>query len=38
LTEEGARRYRDLIRELRDATPMIERLGVARPSVPLEDR
>jgi hypothetical protein len=37
LTEHQERRYRELRREIRDATPQIERLGVGRPPVPLED-
>lgn len=37
LTEEGERRYRELRRELEEAIPLIERLGIARPTVPLED-
>lgn len=36
LAEEQERRYRELGRELRDATPLAERLGVARPPVPPE--
>lgn len=38
LTEEEERRYRVLRSELKDATPLTERLGIARPTVPLEDR
>jgi len=30
-------RYRELRRELEDVTPLIERLGVSWPTVPLED-
>ena len=37
LTEEQGRRYRELKRELKEAIPLIERLGIARPTVPLED-
>lgn len=37
LTEDQERRYRELRRELREATPQIERLGIGRPTVPLED-
>ncbi|MGH3145809.1 MAG: hypothetical protein ACRDTR_08410 [Rubrobacter sp.] len=37
LAEEGERRYRELRRELQDAMPQIERLGITRPTVPLED-
>ncbi len=36
LTEEQERRYRKLRRELEEAMPQIERLGVARPTVPLD--
>jgi hypothetical protein len=36
LTEEQERRYRELRRELKDATPTIESLGISRPTVPLE--
>ncbi len=36
LTEEQERRYRELRRELGEAMPLIERLGITRPSVPLE--
>lgn len=37
LTEDQERRYRDLRRELRDAGPQIEHLGLGWPAVPLED-
>ena len=37
LTEDQERRYRELKRELKGATHEIERLGVTRPTVPLED-
>lgn len=37
LTGEQERRYRGLRRELKDATPRIERLGISRPAVPLDD-
>jgi hypothetical protein len=37
LTEDEGRRYRQLRRELRDARPQIDRLGIGRPTVPLED-
>lgn len=37
LTQDQERRYRDLKRELRAALPEAERLGVARPGIPLED-
>jgi hypothetical protein len=36
LTEEQERRYLELRCELKDAMPMIESLGVSRPTVPLE--
>lgn len=38
LTEGQEQRYRELKRGLRDATPQIERLGIGRPAVPLEDQ
>ncbi len=37
LTEDQERHYRDLRGDLEDAAPLAERLGVARPTVPLED-
>lgn len=37
LTENHARRYRELRSELKEAEPLIERLGITRPTVPLED-
>ena len=37
LTQDQERRYRKLRRELQDATPMIESLGISRLTVPLED-
>jgi hypothetical protein len=37
LLEGQEQRYRELRRELEDATPLIERLGLSRPTVPLED-
>ena len=37
LTEEQEGRYRELRRELGEAIPLIERLGIARPTVALED-
>ncbi len=37
LTEEQERRYRELRRELGEAMPLIERLGITRPAVALED-
>ena len=37
LTDEQERRYRELRRELGEAMPLIERLGIARQTVPLED-
>ena len=37
LTQDQERRYRDLKRELRAEIPTAERLGVARPGIPLED-
>ncbi len=37
LMEEQERRYRELRRELEEAIPLIERFGIARPTVPLED-
>lgn len=37
LTDEQEWRYRSLRRELRDAAPQAERLGLGRPTVPLED-
>lgn len=36
LTQEQERRYRQLRRELGEAMPLIERLGISRPTVPLE--
>ncbi len=36
LAEEQERRYRELRRELKEAMPLIERLGITRPTVPLE--
>lgn len=38
LTEDQERRYRELRHELKDAAPLTERLGIGRPTVPLEDR
>jgi hypothetical protein len=35
-TEDQERRYRELRRDLKEATPLIERLGIGRPTVPLE--
>lgn len=37
LTEDQERRYRRLRDELKDAIPLIERLGIGRPTVPLEE-
>ena len=37
LTADQAQRYRKLRHDLKDAKPQIERLGVAKPTVPLED-
>lgn len=37
LTEEQERGYRRLRQALEEATPQMERLGVGRPTVPLED-
>ena len=37
LTESQELRYRKLKRELREATPQIERLDIGRPTVPLDD-
>lgn len=37
LTEDQERRYRDLRRELKEVTSLTERLGIGRPTVPLED-
>lgn len=37
LTEDQERCYRELRRELKEAIPLIERLGIARPTVSLED-
>ncbi len=37
LTDDQEQRYRKLRHELKDATPQIGRLGVAKPTVPLED-
>lgn len=37
LSPEQERRYRDLRRELKEAMPMIEELGITRPTVSLED-
>lgn len=37
LEGEQRRRYRELRRELREAEPLVERLGLTRPAVPLED-
>ncbi len=37
LTEGQESRYRELRREFREAMPLIERLGLGRPRVPLED-
>ncbi len=37
LTEDQERRYRELRRELKDAMPLVERLRISRPTVPLED-
>lgn len=37
LSEEEEARYRDLRRELGDAMPLVERLGIGRPDIPLED-
>jgi hypothetical protein len=36
LTEDQEQRYQELRRELEDATPSIECLGISRPTVPLE--
>jgi hypothetical protein len=36
LTKDQEQHYQELRRELQDATPFIERLGVSRPTVPLE--
>ena len=37
LTEDQRSRYRELKRDLKDATPLMERLGLGKPRVPLED-
>lgn len=37
LTRQQKRRYESLRRELNEAKPLIERLGLTRPAVPLED-
>jgi hypothetical protein len=37
LTEDQKRRYRELRRDLKEAVPLTERLGIGRPTVPLED-
>ncbi len=37
LTEDQRSRYRELRRELEDATSLMERLGLGKPRVPLED-
>jgi hypothetical protein len=37
LTQDQERRYRELRNELKEVTPLIEHLGVARPTVPLVD-
>lgn len=37
LTGDQRSRYRELRRDLKDAMPQIERLGLGRPRVPLED-
>lgn len=37
LTEEQEHGYRRLRRELEEATPLVERLGVGKPTVPLEE-
>lgn len=37
LTAEQERGYRELRQALKEATPRMERLGVGRPTVPLED-
>ena len=37
LTKDEERRYRELRRELKDVTLLTERLGISRPTVPLED-
>jgi len=36
LTEDQERRYQELRHELEEAMPLIERLGVSHPNVPLE--
>ncbi len=37
LTEDQRSRYLELRRELKDAMPLMERLGLGKPRVPLED-
>lgn len=37
LTREQERSYRGLRSDLKEAMPLIERFGIARPTVPLED-
>ena len=37
LTEDQERGYRELRRDLKDAAPLAEGLGIGRPTVPLED-
>ena len=37
LTQDQERGYRELRNELKEVTPLIEHLGVARPTVPLVD-
>jgi hypothetical protein len=37
LTEDQRSRYRELRRDLKDTFPLMERLGLGKPRVPLED-